>query len=59
MAWFVAMVFILPKVLLMLCSRILNFASMVFIENMCVTALTPVVITISDFAFHHLLVIIF
>ena len=59
MAWSVAMVFILLKVLLMIFSRILNFVSMIFIEGMCLVALVPMVITISGSKFHLLLLMLF
>ena len=57
MAWYVAMVFISSKVYLMVFFRILNFASMDFIEDICVVALAIVVITISGSTSHSLLVI--
>ena len=43
----------------MVCSRILNFASMIFVEEMCVVALAPMIIMVSDSTFHPLLVGIF
>ena len=41
----------------MSCSRILNFASRIFIEGMCEVAVAPAVIIINDSTFQPLLVI--
>ena len=48
-AWCITVVFILPKVCLM--------ALMIFIKKMCVVALAPTIMTISDSTFYPLLVI--
>ena len=53
------MIFILLKIYLVAFSKILKFASMIFIEGMCVVALMLVVMTISNPTFHLLLVILF
>lgn len=45
MAYWIAMVLILPNVFLMFVSGILNFSAMAFMEGMCVVALAPAVIT--------------
>ena len=51
----IAMVLISLKVCLIVFSGILNFSSKIFIEGMCVVALAPTVMTISDSTFHPLL----
>ena len=59
MVWYVAMVFILLKVHVLLCLEILNFSLIVFIDGMYVVALAPPIITFSGSTFHSLLVIFF
>ena len=51
-----AIIFISLKMLLMACSKILNFASRIFIEGMCDVALALAVITISVPTFQPLFV---
>ena len=58
-AWCVAMVIILLKVLLMVFLRILKKKLMIFTEEMCVVALAPALITISSSTFHPLLLMLF
>ena len=55
-AWCVAKVFILLRVHVIASSRILNFSQWFSLKN-CVGALAPMVITISGFTFHLLLII--
>ena len=54
----IAMVLISVKVCLIVFSGILNFSSKIFIEEMCVVALAPAVMTISGSTFHPLLVML-
>ena len=54
----IAMMLNLPKVCLLVFSGILNFSSMIYIERMCVVALVPIVMTISNSTFHPLLVML-
>ena len=54
----IAMVLISPKVCLIVFSGILNFSSKIFIEGMCVVALTFAVMTINGSTFHLLLVML-
>ena len=53
-----AIVLISMKVCLIVSFGILNFSSKVFIEEVCVVALAPVVMTISGSTFHPLLVML-
>ena len=52
----IAMVLISVKVCLMVFSSTLNFSSKIFIEEMCVVALAPAMMTINGSTFHPLLV---
>ena len=54
----IAMEIILLKVYLMEFLSILNISLMIFIEGMCIVALAPIVMTISDSTFHPLLVML-
>ena len=54
----IAMVLISMKVSLIVSSSILNFFSKIFIERICVVALAPALMTISDSTFHPLLVML-
>ena len=54
-----AIVLISMKVCLIVSFGILNFSSKVFIEEVCVVALAPAVMTISGSTFHPLLVMLF
>ena len=58
MAWCIAMVLISLKVCLMSLSGILNFSFNIFIEGMCVVALTLAMITISGSMFHLLFIML-
>ena len=55
MVYCIAIMFISLKVFLTPCSRILNFVSKIFIDEMCDVALAPAVTTISGSIFHPLL----
>ena len=54
----IAMVLISLKICLIVFSGILYFSSKIFIEEMCVVALAPIVMTISGSTFHPLLVML-
>ena len=54
MAWWMAMVLMFLKVLLIEHLGILNLSSSSFIEGMCVAALAPAVMTMSGSTFHPL-----
>ena len=58
MAYFIAMVLIFLKVILMAGIGILNLSSSDFIDGMCVVALAPAVIIITGSTFHPLAVIL-
>ena len=57
-ACYIAMVLISLKVCLIVFSFILNFFSKIFIEEMCVVALAPTVMTNNGSTFHPLLVML-
>ena len=57
-ACYIAMVLISLKVCLIVFSSISNFSSKIFIEEMCVVALAPVVMKINGSTFQPLLVML-
>ena len=58
-AYFMGMALISSSVYLMLSLGILNVVSILFIEGVCMAALAPVMMTVSESTFHSLLIILF